>query len=117
MKKFDEKTVDVLELVDFIVTLAVAIEKATADGTQWYDVVALLPPMTKLPAAVEGIENVPDQLKNMTDEQRLEISIKLKELGFEDVSAAEIGQQALRSAVEFARLFYLIRDERESGRL
>ena len=117
MKKYDEKTGDVLELVDFVVALAVAVEKATADGTQWYDVLALLPPMTKFPSAIEGIENVPEQLKNLNDEQRLEISIKLKELGFADVSAAEIGQQALRSAVEFARLFYLIRDERKSGRL
>lgn len=117
MKKYDEKNKDVIEVVVFVVSLAVAIEKATADGTQWYDIISLLPPMTKMPDAVEGIENVPEQLKSMNDEQRLEISVELKKMGFADLSAAEIGQQSLRTAIEFARLFFLIRDERKHGRI
>lgn len=112
MNKYDEKTQETAELIIFTVSLAMAVEKATADGWQWTDVVQLLPPMTKLPAALDGIEKVPDEIRAMDDEQRLELSLELKKLGFEDASAEAIGEQALRMAIEMARLIFLIRDER-----
>lgn len=113
--KKDEKIKETTEMVVFVTGLASAVEKATLDGFQWTDVLQLLPPMTKLPAAIEGFEQIPSELETMDDGNRLELSAEIAKLGFEDKSAEVIGEQALRCAIEFGRLIVLIREEKEDG--
>lgn len=113
--KKDEKIKETTEMVVFVTGLASAVEKATLDGFQWTDVLQLLPPMTKLPAAIEGFEQIPSELEVMDDGNRLELSEEIAKLGFEDKSAEVIGEQALRCAIEFGRLIVLIREEKEDG--
>ena len=112
-QKLDEKIKETTEVVVFAVGLAQAIEKATADGWQWTDVLSMLPPMTKLPAAIEGIDSVPDEIAVMDDESRLELSAEIAKLGFDDKGAEAITEQSLRTGIELARLIVLVRDERE----
>lgn len=113
--KKDEKIKETTEMVVFVTGLASAVEKATLDGFQWTDVLQLLPPMTKLPAAIEGFEKIPNELEMMDDGNRLELSEEIAKLGFEDKSAELIGEQALRCAIEFGRLIVLIREEKDDG--
>lgn len=113
--KKDEKIKETTEMVVFVTGLASAVEKATLDGFQWTDVLQLLPPMTKLPAAIEGFEQIPSELETMDDGNRLELSEEIAKLGFEDKSAELIGEQALRCAIEFGRLIVLIREEKDDG--
>lgn len=115
LDKKDEKIKETTEMVVFVTGLASAVEKATLDGFQWTDVLQLLPPMTKLPAAIEGFEKIPSELEMMDDGNRLELSEEIAKLGFEDKSAELIGEQALRCAIEFGRLIVLIREEKDDG--
>lgn len=115
MKNYDEKTKETTELVIFTVQMAVAIDKATKNGLQWTDIAYLLPVVPQMPQAIDGIEKVPSELRNMDDSQRLEMSTEIQKVDFDCEISEEIVEQALRVGIEQVRLITLIREARQKS--
>jgi len=94
----------------FGISLAMAIDESTQDGFQWTDVLSLVPPMTKLPAAIDGITEVPNEIADMDEEERAELVSAIKDLDFVSEGSEEIAEQALRVGVEIGSLILKIRE-------
>ncbi len=101
---------DLEELVLFGVMLASAIDEATRDGLSINDIFKFVVPLTKLPAAIDGIDNVPKKLSDLTEEDRVKLVQLIKDLEFVDDKAEVIAEQALRCAVEICNLIMKIRE-------
>jgi len=105
---------ETLEVVEAAVSFANAIDDATSDGWQWLvDPLKFVAPVTKLPAAIGGITNVPTELSDVSDADRIKISEKIQEMNFKQEYAEKIGEQALRFATEFASLVLLINEAKK----
>lgn len=102
------------EVMIFGVSLAMAIDESTQDGFQWTDVLKLVPSLTKLPAAVEGIGEVPTEIEDMDETERAELVDEIKKLDFVSDYSEKIAQQALRAGMENSKLIALLREARLS---
>ena len=94
----------------FGISMAMAIDETTQDGFQWTDVLSLIKPMVKLPAAIAGIQNVPAELADLDEAERTELVEAIKELEFASEFSEEIAEQALRVGVEIGNLILKIRE-------
>ena len=101
------------EALMFGVSLAMAADEALVDGFQWTDVFSIVPALTKLPSAIDGIEKVPSELEGMTEEDRQALIDKVEELELASELSEEIAEQGLRVGVEIGRLIMLIRQARK----
>ena len=98
------------EALFFGISMAMAIDETTQDGFQWTDVLSLIKPMVKLPAAIAGIQNVPAELADLDEAERTELVEAIKELEFASEFSEEIAEQALRVGVEIGNLILKIRE-------
>ena len=98
------------EALLFGISMAMAIDETTQDGFQWTDVLSLIKPMVKLPAAIAGIQNVPAELADLDEAERTELVEAIKELEFASEFSEEIAEQALRVGVEIGNLILKIRE-------
>ena len=70
------------EAMIFGVSMAMAVDEATQDGFQWTDVFKMVPALTKLPVAVEGIQEVPTELSDLSETERDELIQEIENLEF-----------------------------------
>jgi hypothetical protein len=61
---------ELIDVVKFGVGLGIATDEALKDGFSWTDLLSLVPSLVKVPEVLEGIETVPEVIKNLTDEDR-----------------------------------------------
>ena len=101
------------EAMIFGVTMAMAVDEATQDGFQWTDVFKMVPALTKLPAAVEGIQNVPAELSDLSEAERDELILEIENLEFASEYSEQIAEQSLRVALELGKLIVLIREAKK----
>jgi hypothetical protein len=102
------------EVMVFGVGMAMAIDESTKDGFQWTDIFNLVPPLTELPVALEGINDVPEEIKDMDDNERKELIEAINDLDFASDRSEEVAKQALRAGLENLKLVALIREIREN---
>ena len=100
---------DLKELVLFVCKLANGFVKSMQDGKfNLLELVNFVPAVTALPAAIDNIDEVPAQLKDMDDAEREEIIQAVKdELDFEDEDIEEFVEDAF--AVVLPLLYLILR--------
>lgn len=103
------------ELMLFGVSLAAAIDSATQDGFQWTDLLDLVPPMTKMPGAISGIDDVPLEIADLDEIERAELVKAIQDLDFVSDKSEDIAEQALRTGVEICNLIMKIREAKKSA--
>jgi len=101
------------EALIFGVSLAMAVDEATQDGFSWTDIFKMVPALTKLPAAIEGIEEVPTELSDLSEAERTELIKEIENLEFVSEYSEAIAHQSLRVAVELGKLIAVIREAKK----
>ncbi len=109
------------DLLSFLATFGNNISDALSDGEiDWTDFVTFFPSLTKLAAALNGIEKIGAELIDMTPEERIELDNFV--VGELDVSNDQIetwiedGFKVFTHLFEFVSKFYLKEDpERASA--
>jgi len=96
------------DIVKAFVELANAIDSITQDGFQLSDIFELVKPLSLIPAAVTGSEQVPGELFDLDDDERKIIYEDIEKLEFESDYSEVIGEQALKTVMEFALLITVI---------
>lgn len=97
------------EAMIFGISIAMAIDDITQDGFQWTDILKLVPALTELPKAIDGIQQVPSELGDLSDDERLELANEIEKLDFASDRSEEIAEQSLRVALEIGKLILKIR--------
>jgi len=100
------------EAMLFGISLAMAVDESTQDGFQWTDILSLIKPMTKLPAALDGIQEIPSELDDLDENERAELIKAIEELEFASEKSEAIAEQALIAGVEIGKLVIEIRKAR-----
>jgi len=103
------------ELVTFVVSLANALHSAMEDGMSWEDSFKLLPVLTKLPKAVEGYEQIPQELIDLDDQELDTLLADIDKLDFVQQNKIAILNQALMTGADLVKLVALIRDAKKAG--
>jgi len=101
------------EVLTFAVSLAVAVDKAIEDGFQWTDVFSLIPPLMKLPEAIEGAELVPTEIEDLDENERAELVAEIERLDFKSEYSEKITEQGLRAGMEIGKLIVLLREAKK----
>lgn len=101
------------EAMLFGISLAMAVDESTQDGFQWTDILNMIPPMTKLPAAISGIEKVPAEIEDLDEQERAELVEAIQEMDFVSDESEMIAEQALRVGVEIGNLILKIREAKK----
>jgi uncharacterized protein (TIGR02594 family) len=104
---------DTKELLQFALATAMKIDESLEDGFQWTDSFALIGAVTKLPAAISGIENIPAELEDLTEEETAELQAVVEELELKSEATELITEQALATGLELWKLIKLIREARK----
>lgn len=98
------------DALDFGLSLGMALDKSLQDGFQFIpDMLSLIPSMAKIPAAIDGITLVPEEIKNMTEEGRKELVDKVAELDLASEYSEELIEQSLLVVAEMGKLVQTIR--------
>lgn len=100
----------------FGVSMAMAVDQSTQDGFQWTDVLTMIPPLAKLPAAIEGIESVESEINDLDETERAELVAAIKDLDFASEPSEAIAEQSLRVGVELSKLILTIREARNANK-
>lgn len=75
-----EGTKETKDVIEFLCALVNAIADASADGKVTLgEAAALLPVLYKLPAAIDGIDAIPDEASDFTQDELDELSELIKE--------------------------------------
>ena len=98
------------EVMVFGVSAAIAVDAAAKDGFQLIDLFAMVPALVNLPAAIGGIGEVPAELADMDDAERLELVAEVEKMEFNSEDSEAIAEQGLRAGVEIGKLIVLIRN-------
>ena len=102
------------EVLGFVVPFANSLDLPLQDGFQWFkDLLSLLPASMKLPAAIEGIDQVPAEIDDLDHEERQELFNMIAELNFDSDGSEEITERALQTAIAVARLVESVRKWRK----
>ena len=103
---------DVKEVVAFALSLAKSVEDMLANGFQWTDVFALIPPFTKLPDAIDGYEDIPEQLLDMDEAEKKELSDFIDSLDLQSDKAEKLVEQSLKTFTEIVVLALMVRESK-----
>lgn len=101
------------EAVEFFVAFADAVDESLEGGLNWQDVFNLVPAMTKLPAAISGAEEIPEELYDLDDAERKEIVDAIEAMDFGSDISEEIAEQSLVLVLEIGKLVTLIRKAKQ----
>jgi hypothetical protein len=101
------------EVIEVGVSLAVAIDKSLEDKFQWLDLIQMVPPMTKLPAALEGAETILEEIQDLDQAERAELANVIEKLDLNSKYSEVIAEQSVVVAVEIGKLVMLIRKAKE----
>jgi hypothetical protein len=97
------------EVLEFGLALGMSVDEALEDGWNWTDLLALVPPMTKLPAALEGLEFVDDEIAALDQNGKNELMEVIDKLELNSELTEEIVEQSLVAAVEISKLVMVLR--------
>jgi len=110
---------ETMDAVDFSISLANAIIYSFADGKLGIgDIGYFMQPFMKLPAALSGIEFIPDELENLDDEEIAILKDKVAEdLEIDDLKAMLIIKESINTIYSIYNLVKAIQfeDEDESN--
>ena len=100
------------DLVRFIASLGEAIYESVKDGkVSWTDYRHFFPVLGDLLPALSGIERVPDELDDLTDEEIQElVSMFCAEFELDNAKAEELVEEAIDTGVHLFSLVTLIMD-------
>lgn len=101
------------EAVVFTVSLAMAIDTSLEDGFQWTDIFTLIPAFTKLPAAIDGADQIDEELENWTDEDQRALIAEIEKLNLKSELSEDIGKQGAKLCLELGKMIVLIREARK----
>ena len=104
---------DVKEVAAFALSLAKSVEDMLDNGFQWTDVFSLIPPFTKLPDAIEGYENIPEQLLDMDAAEKKELTDFIDSLDLKSDRAEELTEQSLKAFTEIVTLAFMVRESKK----
>ena len=68
------------EMVGFGIGFAAAVDKALEDGFSWPDLFSLVPSLTEFPKALDGADEILDELYDMDNEEKAELVKVIKSL-------------------------------------
>jgi hypothetical protein len=106
-------TKETKDLVSFFASLANAVDLATADGLQAADFALFMGAIGKIPAAIDGISEVPKEVKDLDAAEKAEIIAQLKaELDLRDDVLEGILEEGLTIGVGLWGLVEKIRAAR-----
>ena len=99
------------EMLDFALPFAMVLDDKLQDGFQWSDLLALVPVMPSLPAAIAGFNNIDDELASLDDEGRKElIDHVAAKFDIQDDKAEALVEQGLRAGFELTKLITMVRE-------
>lgn len=105
--------VETKQVLSFAIGLGIAVDKALADGYSWDDLFALIPSFVKLPEAMNGADQILDELDDMDDAEKAELVAVVEELDLASDKTEEIVEQSLIAFIEIAHLIMIIRDAKK----
>jgi hypothetical protein len=97
------------EVLEFGLALGMSVDESLEDGFTWTDLISLVPPMTKLPAALEGLEFVDDEIAALDQNGKNELMEVIDKLELNSELTEEIVEQSLVAAVEISKLVMVLR--------
>jgi len=97
------------EAVIALVDLANRIDESLADGFQWTDAFNLIPALTKFPAAIDGYQQIPEEIFELDEMERSELIAEIMNLDFDSDKSEEILEQALRVIMELGKLVTIVK--------
>ena len=104
---------DLKEVLAFGLPFAMVVDEKLQDGFQWTDLISFVPVLTKLPDAIEGIDNIENEIANLDDAGRMELSkYVIETFDIADDYAEALVEQALRAGFEFGKLVTMLRQTR-----
>jgi hypothetical protein len=103
------------EVLEFGLALGMSVDEALEDGWNWTDLLALVPPMTKLPAALEGLEFVDDEIAGLDQNGKNELVEVIEKLELDSELTEEIVEQSLVTAIEIGKLITVLRKAKKQG--
>lgn len=94
-----------LDLIKFVVALTNGISKVMADGkVDFSDLIYILDTIKNAPAAFEGIQLVPDEVKNWSDAEKSEVLKAIEVLDLEDDQKEVMIEKVLKAGVALAEV-------------
>jgi len=94
-----------LEVIKFVVSLSNGIVKTMADGkVDFSDIIYLLETIKNAPAAFEGIQLVPDEVKNWSEAEKAEALKAIEMLDLEDDQKEMMIEKVLKAGVSLAEI-------------
>lgn len=97
------------EALEFALALGTNLDKAIQDGVQWTDVFTLIPVMTKLPTAIDGVNAIPAEIKDLSAEEKQELYDVVESLDLESAASEKLIEQGLKIALEIYRMVLMLR--------
>jgi len=101
------------EVLDFGLSTAMFVDEKLQDGFQWTDIFGMVEPLTKAPAAIDNIDEVPKELADMDEEERAELVRFVQDTyDIADDNAEKMVEQGIRAAIELVKLILILRGTR-----
>lgn len=101
---------DVVELVDLVIALGKVAQKVAAKAPVAEDLAALIGLMPLLSPAMDGVANVPAELKALSADEAAALTAQIVAgLGLVDAKAADIAEKALKCAWSLEQLVLAVK--------
>jgi len=101
------------EAVIFGVALANVVDEELRDGFQASDLFAVVPTLTKAPAAIAGAGEIPAELKDLDSNERTELAEEIQKLDLNSAYSSAIGEQSAVVLIEIGKLVTLVKKAKE----
>lgn len=105
--------IETKEMIGFGVGFGMAVDRALEDGFDWTDLFSLVPSLTRFPEALNGADEILDELYDMDEPEKAELVKVIEELELKSEKSEELCEQSLIVAVEIAKLILMIRGARK----
>jgi hypothetical protein len=97
------------EAVIFGVALANVVDQELSNGFQFTDIVALIPVLTKAPAAISGAGEIPAEIKDLDEAERAELVAVIESMDLKSDYSEAIAEQSTRTLIEIGKLATLVK--------
>lgn len=105
---------ETMDAAEFILRGAEAIAKSLEDGKiSFMDLPSFVPVLGLASAAVEGVKEIPSELKSMTEDDKKMLFKVIETLDLENPDHEAIGEEILKVATSVMKLVFMIQDARK----
>lgn len=101
------------EAVVFGVALANVVDQELSNGFQVGDLFAMIPTLTKAPAAISGAGQIPAEIRDLDENERLELVAVIESMDLKSDYSEAITEQCARTLVEIGRLATLVKKAKQ----